>query len=207
MSEEDFDELQPEADEHAELFAHIRLFDKWSFEDIEINDPRLHSYMSLRPVFIPYSGGRHQKRRFKKAEVNIVERFVNKLMSPGRNSGKKQHCMRATEVAFDMIHSQTGLNPIQVLVSAIVNAAPREETTRVTFGGIAQHQSVDVSPSRRVDVAIRYLAKGIRESSFSSIYSFDESIATELIKAGKNDPSSVGVRKKQEIERIALAAR
>ena len=46
----------------------------------------------------------------------------------------------------------TKLNPVQVFVNAIENAAPREEVTRLKYGGIAVPKAVDVSPSRRVDV-------------------------------------------------------
>ena len=187
--------------------SHLLLFNRWSFDGLQINDPGLINYISINPVVLPYSGGRHQKRQFRKADVSIVERFVNKLMSPGRNTGKKFKCLRAVEGAFEIIHISTSANPLQILVDAVTNAAPNEETTRVTHGGIAQHQAVDVSPSRRVDLALRFLTNGIREKAFSNVLSFEELIADELIKAANNDTASNGVRKKEELERIALSAR
>lgn len=185
----------------------IKLFNKWSLDDVEVTDIGLKKYISLRPIIIPHSHGRTASQRFKKAELNIVERFINKLMRKGRNTGKKIMVMNAVEAAFEMIYAKTGKNPVQVLVDAIQNVAPREETTRVTFGGIAQHQSVDIAPLRRVDLALRYLAQGINSTAFNNVKSFPEIIADELIAAANNDTKSIAIRKKQELERIALSAR
>ena len=185
----------------------IKLFGKWDFNEVSINDLGLQRYISLRPVYFPHSGGRYQDQRFKKAEMSIVERFINKLMSKGKNAGKKQRSINIVRVAFEVIHERTGQNPVQVLADAISNVAPREETTRLTYGGVAQHISVDVSPSRRVDLALRFLAAAIKQKSFNNVKSVEEVVAEELVLAAKGDSSSAAVKKKQEIERIALSAR
>ncbi len=185
----------------------LLLFNKWPMSDIEVTDLGLQRYINLRPTIVPHSGGRHNTQRFKKIEVNIVERFINKLMRPGKNTGKKLLVMNATEAAFEIIALKTGKNPIQVLIDAVQNAAPREETTRISYGGVAQHQAVDVAPLRRVDLALRFLTEGIRTSTFSNVKTFAEVIADELIAASRNETSSAGVRKKQELERVAFSAR
>ncbi len=185
----------------------ILLFDRWDLEEVEIKDPGLQQYISLRPVIWPHSSGRFQDRRFKKSEMNVVERFINKLMRPGRNTGKKHKVTTSLRAAFEIIHLSTEQNPVQTLVDAIKHSAPREETTRVTYGGIAQHQAVDVSPLRRVDLALRFLTEGVKTASFGNVKSLEEAIADELIAAANNDSKSSAVRKKQEIERIALSAR
>lgn len=62
----------------------IRLFNQWSFQNITIKDESLKNYINLTPVIIPHSGGKHQHKRFWKTEhISIVERFINKIMSPG----------------------------------------------------------------------------------------------------------------------------
>lgn len=185
----------------------IKLFGEWDFSEVVVSDLGLQRYISLRPVYFPHSGGRNQDQRFKKAEMSIVERFVNKLMRKGKNAGKKQRAINAVRVAFKIIHERTGQNPLQILTDSICNVAPREETTRLTYGGVAQHISVDVSPLRRVDLALRFMAAAIHQKSFNNIKSFEEIIAEELILAAKNDQSSAAVKRKQEIERIALSAR
>ncbi|RLF24221.1 MAG: 30S ribosomal protein S7 [Thermoprotei archaeon] len=185
----------------------IKLFGKWSYEDIEIRDPGLRRYICLKPVYLPHTGGRHAKKRFGKAEVPIVERLINKLMRPGKNTGKKHLAYNIVKRAFDIIYLRTGENPLQVLVRAIENAAPREETTRIAYGGIVYHVAVDVSPQRRVDLALRFITEGARQAAFSNPKSIEECLAEEIILAAKNDPRSYAIRQKDEIERIALASR
>ncbi|MCD6323688.1 MAG: 30S ribosomal protein S7 [Desulfurococcales archaeon] len=185
----------------------IKLFGKWSYEGVVVRDPSLKKYISLRPVYLPHTGGRHEHKRFGKAEVPIVERLMNDLMRHGRNAGKKHLAYNIVKLAFEIIHAKTGENPLQVLVRAIENAAPREETTRIMYGGIIYHVAVDVAPLRRVDLALRFLTEGARNSAFRSPKSMAECLAEEIIAAANNDPKSYAISKKEEIERIALSSR
>lgn len=43
----------------------IRIFGKWDTK-VDIRDPSLKKYISLMPVYLPHSGGRHEHRRFGK---------------------------------------------------------------------------------------------------------------------------------------------
>jgi small subunit ribosomal protein S7 len=185
----------------------IKLFGKWNFEGVIIRDPSLKKYISLRPTYLPHTGGRHEHRRFGKAEVPVVERLINKLMRPGRNTGKKHLVYNIVKQAFEIIHLKTKENPIQILVRAIENAAPREETTRIMYGGIIYHVAVDIAPLRRVDLALRHLTEGARRAAFRSQKSVAECLADELIAAANNDPKSYAISRKEEIERIALSSR
>ncbi|MFP3080709.1 MAG: 30S ribosomal protein S7 [Acidilobus sp.] len=185
----------------------LRLFDRWSWRDVEVRDPSLKKYISLRPVVLPHTGGRHEHRRFGKAEVPIVERLMNRLMQPGRNGGRKALAYNIVKAAFEIINLETGENPLQVLVRAIENAAPREETTRIMYGGIIYRVSVDVSAQRRVDLALRFIAEGARLCAFGSSKSIEECLAAEIIAASKGDASSYAIKQKEEIERIALSSR
>jgi small subunit ribosomal protein S7 len=187
--------------------SEIKLFGKWSFEGIEVRDPSLKRYICLKPVWLPHSGGRHEHRRFGKAEVPIVERLINKLMRPGRNMGKKHLAYNIVKQAFEIIHLKTGENPIQVLVRAIENAAPREDVTRIMYGGITYFVSVDVAPQHRVDVALKHLTEGARACAFNNPKSIEECLADEIIAAAAGDTKSYAVRRKEEIERIALSSR
>jgi len=188
-------------------FEGILLFGKWDFKGLEVVDPGLKTYINLRPVIVPHTGGRYAHQRFKKAEMPIVERLVNKLMRTQRGTGKKARQVKAVKIAFEIIHLQTQKNPIQVLIDAIQNAAPREEVTRITYGGMAQLQSVDVAPMRRVDIALTNIIEGVYKKSFNSILTAEEILARELMEAADNKPSSFAVSKMLEIERVALSAR
>ena len=185
----------------------IRLFGKWSYKGVVVRDPSLKKYISLKPVFLPHTGGRHEKRRFGKAEVPIVERLINRLMRKAKNTGKKHLAYNIVKNAFDLIYVKLRENPLQVFVRALENAAPREETTRIMYGGIVYHVAVDVSPMRRVDLAIRHITEGAFHCAFRSLKPIDECLADEIIAAANNDPKSYAIQRKEEIERIALSSR
>jgi small subunit ribosomal protein S7 len=185
----------------------VKLFGKWSFKGVEVKDLGLQRYVSLKPVVIPHSMGRHEHKRFRKANINIVERLANNLMRPGKNSGKKAKVMNMVRQAFEIVNLRTGKNPIEVLVRAIENSAPCEDTTRISMGGIAYHLSVDVAPQRRADLALRHISEGARQAAISHPRSIEECLAEELILAGNHDMKSYAVAKRHEIERIAQASR
>ncbi|AFL67329.1 30S ribosomal protein S7 [Desulfurococcus amylolyticus] len=189
------------------LIGEIKLFNKWSYDFIEVRDPSLKKYICLKPVYLPHSGGRHEHKRFGKALVPIVERLINKVMRPGRNMGKKHLAYNIVKKSFELIYLKTSENPLQVLVRAIENAAPREETTRIMYGGITYHVSVDIAPLRRIDIALRHLTEGARLKAFRNPISIEEALAEEIVLAASNDPKSYAVQKKEEIERIALSSR
>lgn len=184
----------------------LKVFGKWDTK-VEIRDPSLKKYIGLMPVYLPHTGGRHEHRRFGKAKLPIVERLINNVMRPGRNKGKKMLAYNIVKTAFDIIALKTSQNPIQVLVRAIENSAPREEVTRIMYGGIVYYVAVDVAPQRRVDLALRHLVMGAKEASFNNPKPIEEALAEEIIAAANNDPKSFAIRKKEEIERIALSSR
>ena len=185
----------------------IRLFEKWSFNGVEVKDPGLKDYISLKPVYVPHTMGRHEHKRFRKAEVNIVERLINNLMRPGSSAGKKARAINVVRNAFEIVHLRTEENPIQILVRAVENSAPCEDTTRIGYGGVVYHMAVDISPLRKIDVALRFLSEGARKASFGNPRSLEEGLAEELILAASKDVKSYAVRKRNEMERIARSSR
>ncbi len=192
---------------HLSKGQEIKLFGKWSFDGIEVEDPGIKRYIPLKPVHIPHSMGRHEHGKFRKAKVNIVERLTNNLMRPGSSAGKKTRAINLVKNAFEIIHLRTKQNPIQILVRAIENTAPCEDTTRISYGGIAYHMAVDISPQRRVDLALRFLSEGARKTAFGNPRSLDECLAEDLILAANKDVKSYAVQKRNEMERVARSSR
>jgi small subunit ribosomal protein S7 len=185
----------------------ILLFQKWTFNEISVKDPGLQRYINLTPMTLPHSMGRHEHQRFRKARVNIVERFINGFMRPGKNSGKKARATNMVKHAFEIINIRTGKNPVEILVQAVENSAPAEDTTRLSYGGVVYHLSVDIAPQRRIDLSLRNLTEGARKLAANNPRSIPETIADELILAANNDIKSAGVAKRNEIERIAQSSR
>ncbi len=185
----------------------IKLFQKWSFKEIKVVDIGLQRYLNLTPMVAPHSMGRHEHQRFRKAKVNVVERLINNIMRPGKNSGKKAKATGIVKEAFEIINAKTGKNPIEVLVKAVENSSPCEDTTRISYGGVVYHLSVDVAPQRRIDLAIRHITEGARTASANNPKSIQEAVADELILAANKDIKSAGIAKRNEIERVAQSSR
>lgn len=192
---------------HVDLYQGIKLFGKWEFTGIEVRDPGLRRYICLKPVIIPYTGGRHEHKKFGKADVPIVERLANQLMRPGKNTGKKIKAIKIVKNAFDLVYLRTGRNPIEVLVRAIENTAPCEDVTKVVYGGIVYFKAVDISPTRRLDLALRWIVEGARKAAWKNPKTIDECLADELILAADGNTKSYAIQKRDELERIAVASR
>ncbi|CEM02332.1 unnamed protein product [Vitrella brassicaformis CCMP3155] len=190
--------------------ADVRLFGKWSYLDVNTSDLSLVDYISYKDrasVYLPHTAGRWQSRRFRKAQCPIVERLVCSMMMHGRNNGKKAMAVRIVKHAFEIIHLLTDKNPVQVLVEAVKNGGPREDSTRIGSAGVVRRQAVDVSPLRRVNQAIYLICYGARQSAFRNIKTIAECLADEIINCAKESSNSYAIKKKDEIERVAKANR
>lgn len=166
-----------------------KLFGKWSYSDIKINDICFQDYISVTKsesqVYVPHTAGRYQVKRFRKRECPIVERLVGSMSYHGRNTGKKAQSIRIVKHALEIVNLMTGRNPLEVLVGAIINAGPREDSTRIGTGGVVRKQAVDVSPLRRVNQAIYFISTGARNSSMKNFKSVSECLADEIMNAEK----------------------
>ncbi|MDE1856479.1 MAG: 30S ribosomal protein S7 [Candidatus Micrarchaeota archaeon] len=196
------------------------LFGKYSFA-VKISDPSLRNYINLKPVAYPMSFRRTSQKKFSKAEMSVIERLENSLMrggtggkiggrvirTKGRLQGKKLKTIKIIEDAFDSIHRQTGANPIQIFVRALEYSAPIDDTTRVRYGGIISNVAVDVSASRRMDIALRNIALAALIGGFGTKRSVADTLASELILASRNDVNSYSIKRKNEIERMARSAK
>lgn len=170
----------------------------------------LQDYLAAGPgsdVYLPHTAKRYQMKRFRKRLCPLTERLVCSLMFHGRNAGKKLKAVRIVKHALELIHVLTDQNPMQVLVTAVSNAGPREDSTRVGSAGIVRRQAVDVSPFRRVNEALHLISIGAREASFRNIKTIAECLADEIINASKGSSNSYAIKKKDEIERVAKANR
>ena len=184
------------------------LFGKFPFEGVEVHDPGLLPYLYLHPIYAPHSEGKLSGKPFMKTHMHLVERLANHLMKGGKFTGKKSKALNTVRKAFfELAEKDPQSNPLQLLVNAVENAAPREEVTRLQFGGISVPRAVDAAPSRRVAVAIRNLAQGAITASRKSTKPIHSCLAGEIALAAKGDLTSFAVGRKEEVERVAQSAR
>jgi small subunit ribosomal protein S7 len=99
------------------------------------------------------------------------------------------------------------MNPIQVLVKAVENAAPRDEVTSIEYGGARYPQAVDCAPNRRLNIALRNIVHGAYDKAFRKKKSIGQALAEEIIATCNKDAGSHALSKKNEMEKQADAAR
>ena len=195
---------EADADEESSVPKAL-LFGGWDVSDIEYSDPSTQRYLTVTPI--AHTMGRHASKQFEKSDISIVERLINRLMQTEDNTGKKQRATNIVRDAFEIVHDRTEENPVQVLVTAVENAAPREETVRLKYGGISVPKAVDVAPQRRVDEALKYIAQGTKNASYKSSTDAADALARQLIGAANYDMEAYPISQKEERERVAAAAR
>lgn len=195
----------------------FKIFDLYDLEGLEVKDSGLKRVINLEPKLALKSHGR-QTQKFGQAKVNIVERLVNKMgvaghrgkkhrIILGHSTGKYSRNAKILVEAFKFIEKKTGKNPVEVLVKAVENSAPRDEVTTIEYGGARYPQAVDVSPIRRVNLALKHIVHGASDKSFNKKKSFAQGLAEEIMLASEESQESFGVRKKIEAEKQADSAR
>ena len=194
----------------------FKIFDKYDVSGIQVKDPGLKAVINFEPKLVLKSYGRNVQK-FGQTKVNVVERLMNKLATAGhrgkkhkiqkKSTGKYTRNMNIVLEAFEMIEKKTGKNPVEVLAKAIENSAPRDEVTAIEYGGARYPQAVDVSPIRRVNLALKHLTHGASDKSFNKKKTFAESLAAEILLAFENNGESFAIRKKKEAESQADSAR
>lgn len=185
----------------------LKLFDRYDMSEIVVSDAGLARYINLDPVIVPHTGARHANRPFAKSKMNIVERLVNNMMRNENYTGKKTKTYSAVMQAFAIIETKTKKNPVQVFIDALENTTPREEVTRLRMGGVSVPKAVDISSSRRLDIALRNICKGAINASYKNTKPIEICLANEIMQAAKGDMASFAVSKKEEVERVAGSAR
>lgn len=199
--------MSDEKEQVARETVNARVFGIWDTTEVTVEDPSLVRYINLDPISVPHSGGKNANVRFGNRNVSVIERLINNLMRTSHYTGMKNKSYKIVKQALTIIEERTKTNPIQILVKSIENSSPREETTRLRFGGVSVLQAVDTSPTRRLNIALQNIAKGAVKSTFRSKKSAAKCLADEIMNAAEEKNNSFAVSKKNEIERIAASAR
>ena len=195
----------------------FKIFDKYDMSGITIQDQGLRNVINLHPKLALKSHGRNFQK-FGQIKVNLVERLINKFAVAGHR-GKKHRIILGSATgkytrnagiileAFDIIEKKTGENPVAVPVRAVENAAPRDEITVIEYGGARYPQAVDVSPLRRVNLALKHIVHGASEKAFGKKKNVSQTLAEEIMLAADKNQESFAMKKKNESEKQADSAR
>jgi small subunit ribosomal protein S7 len=222
-SEEDFEsELDEGVSQIDEIEAKkgnesFKVFGLYDITEVKVNDPGMKKYINLETKLVVKSYGRNREK-FNRGKINILELFANLVAVPGHRgkkhkiqtswkTGKYSQNMTIVLNTLKIIDQRTKKNPIQVLVTAIENAAPRDGITVIEYGGARYPQAVDISPLRRVTMTLRLMVQGSYDKSFNKKKKIEEALAEEIIKAFNNEQDSYVLTKKRDSEKQADSAR
>lgn len=126
-----------------------------------------------------------------------VAKFVNKLML----DGKKNVAQKIFYSALDELRNKVpGEEPITVFKKAVENCKPSLEVRSRRVGGATYQVPVDVRPSRRLTLAMRWLTTYSRSRGEKSM---SMRVASELADAFNNRGNAI--KKKEDVHRMAEA--
>ncbi len=124
----------------------------------------------------------------------VVARFINKLMY----DGKKGVAQSVFYQAMDILGEKTGKEPMEVFEAAIRNVSPVLEVKPRRVGGATYQVPVEVSPRRKLILAIRWLVGAARKRGEKTMA---QKLAGELLDAANN--TGVTVKKKEDTHKMA----
>ena len=102
--------------------------------------------------------------------------------------------------AFEIITTKGGKDPLEVFSAAMNNVKPLVEVKSRRVGGANYQVPVEVRPSRRMALAMRWLRESARKRSEKSM---DQRLAAEMLDAAENRGGAV--KKRDEVHRMADA--
>jgi len=135
-------------------------------------------------------------------DVRYNNRHVQKLINHIMLDGKKSTVTTIVYDAIDIISEKTGKNGVEVLEQAISNVSPVMEVRPRRVGGATYQVPMEVEPSRRKNLAMRWIITASRARSGKS---FAEKLAGELLDAAEF--SGAAFRRREEAHRMAEANR
>lgn len=127
-----------------------------------------------------------------------VAKFMNMLML----SGKKSVAERIVYGAFEQIQTKVGKDPLEVFTVALNNVKPVVEVKSRRVGGANYQVPVEVRPSRRMALAMRWLREAAKKRSEKSMAL---RLAGELSEAAEGRGGAM--KKRDEVHRMAEANR
>jgi len=126
----------------------------------------------------------------------LVTKFVNVVM----REGKKTVAERILYEALDAVRERTGDDPVKVFKRAIENVKPAVEVKSRRVGGSTYQVPVEVNPSRRLALSIRWI---IQYAQARGEKTMRAKLAGELMDAAENRGGAI--KKKEDTHRMAEA--
>jgi small subunit ribosomal protein S7 len=126
----------------------------------------------------------------------VVTKFMNNLMT----DGKKSVAERIVYDALDRVQARLKRAPVDAFHEALDNVKPAVEVRSRRVGGATYQVPVEVRPTRREALAIRWLIQAARKRNENTM---EERLAAELSDACNGRGSAV--KKREDTHKMADA--
>ena len=126
----------------------------------------------------------------------VVAKFMNHIMK----DGKKSVAEKIVYGALDKIENKLKTDPVKVFHDAIENVMPAIEVRSRRVGGATYQVPVEVRPSRRVALSMRWLVDYARNRGEKSMR---QRLAGEIVDAASGKGNAV--KKREDVHRMAEA--
>jgi small subunit ribosomal protein S7 len=124
-----------------------------------------------------------------------ISKFINKMMYDGKKSTAQRMFYGALEELKDKVPGEEVLN---VFRKAIENCKPSIEVRSRRVGGATYQVPVDVRPSRRLALAMKWIISYARERGEKD---FSKRLAGEIVDAYNNRGNAI--KKKEDVHKMA----
>ena len=128
----------------------------------------------------------------------VLTKFMNAVML----DGKKSVAERIVYGAMDKMQARTARDPVEMFHAALDNVKPTLEVRSRRVGGATYQVPVEVRPSRRLTLAIRWIIDIARKRSEKSMV---DRLAAELMDAANG--RGAAFKKREDTLRMAEANR
>ena len=177
--------------------------------DLSFEDEGLRKYIYLpAPYSLGFESGKETRGKRISSCQNILDMFCCSLMRSSAKTGKKNKVFKIIIEVFDMIRVK-GLNPYQILISAIEKLSLHETTYKVKIAGSNVLKSSEASPVRKLDRAIKQLGLDIHKSSMRTSKKIKDLIYSKIMEISQyqKGPLPPLLKKIEEDKQVAKSAR
>ncbi|WP_342274014.1 30S ribosomal protein S7 [Spiroplasma endosymbiont of Phycita roborella] len=129
-------------------------------------------------------------------DSKIVTQLINAIMI----DGKKSVAQKIVYNSFKIVGKKTQQVPLEVFEKAIANITPQLEIKTRRIGGANYQVPIEVSATRKITLAIRWLVS-YSQARYGN--SMQDKLAAEIMDAATGNGSSI--KKRDEIHRMAEA--
>ncbi|MEM7045551.1 MAG: 30S ribosomal protein S7 [Pseudomonadota bacterium] len=147
-----------------------------------------------------------RRRAAEKREIlpdpKFKDQVVTRLMNAIMLDGKKSVAERIVYGAFDKMENRMSRDPLEVFREALENVKPSLEVRSRRVGGATYQVPVEVRPSRRQTLAIRWIIDTARKRSEKTMV---DRLAGELMDAAQS--RGAAFKKREDTLRMAEANR